>query len=67
MIGKVLTLSIFGLLKKKGESRAHKFSNTDWYPSLLDSGTTHSTRAHEAQVLSAIFKSQIPCHHAMVE
>ena len=28
--------------KKKGDL-AHKFSNTDWYSSLLDSGTKHNT------------------------
>ena len=32
-------------------------ANTDWYSSLVDSGTTYSTRAHEAWVPSEIFKS----------
>ena len=53
--------------KKNGESKAQKFSNSDWCPSLLDSGTTHSTQAREARVLSTIFKSRKPCHRAMVE
>ena len=42
-------------LKKKEKKReiwAHKFSNTDRYSSLLDSGTKRSTRAPKTRVLS---------------
>ena len=34
--------------------------HTAIYPSLVDSGTTYNTRAHEARVPSGIFTTQMP-------